>query len=822
MIVSIAKIHASNAKYYVEHAIEEGGSIVGDEHSRWRGSPAEELSLSGEVSAGDLTAALKGRSKRGDPLVRNAGSENRQAGWDLCWSVNKSVSLLWAFSPRLRQQVIESLVFEVVNDVLEIAEEKLFYSRIGAGGKQQVSAQVIRAEFMHFASRAGDPQLHVHVLIPNLARRPDGSWGALVSRELYRCQKMLGALAAAELAYRIENVLGIQVTGALNGFEVAGLPQGMAESFSTRRAEILTEMADAGVSGGKAASISARKTRSQKSSKPLISLIEEWKVAAKPFGGASSVRDSPKPARRISKKRRAGILPYLIARRCAIDLAERHGVFTEDQLIREVARRIWFGKSPVQSVIESVKAVTNRGWIIRVTEGRYQPAFTTKAILKAEDRVIKKIKGSKAENMSHSKPWLVEKILNRPASLVLEKDQREAVKWITAAGGSIKCITGPPGAGKNLVLRAAMKYWRLGLRSVIGCAQSGMAARQLEEGTGIESMTVRKLLTEFRKATLWKAFMRPVVVVDEANMVGTRDFLELINQTLRFRGTVIAIGDIDQLHSIHSGGVFERMVGELGAAELESSRRQFEHWMASAARQAKEGDVAGCFSQYAHAERLHIEPTDEEARKSLVKKWMALRAEDERNSGVKVIAQKKSEALRLNAQIQAARRENREIGLFSGRFGDSKFHRGDEVVFVSNSKKYEIRNGDVGTIERVRVDPLGRLIRVKVRLQNGKKSRAITFNPRKGPAIELGYCLTTFKAEGPVFDKCLVYLNGYQSRQNLHVQLTRSREETHIYSSSETVGRDLEHLAWAVSFDETKRLARTRIEELEKSKRRKL
>jgi conjugative relaxase-like TrwC/TraI family protein len=56
------------------------------------------------------------------------------------------------------------------------------------------------AQFDHHTSRESDPQLHTHTFIFNLAPRRDGSWGAIVNRELYKAQKRAGATYRRSLA----------------------------------------------------------------------------------------------------------------------------------------------------------------------------------------------------------------------------------------------------------------------------------------------------------------------------------------------------------------------------------------------------------------------------------------------------------------------------------------------------------------------------------------------------------------------------------------------------------------------------------------------
>jgi len=81
-------LNLAKANYYLE-----GGEPLG----RWVGKGATVLGLTGKiVQEADLKNFLQGFSPNGDKLVRNAGAEKRQAGWDLTFSAPKSVSVAWS------------------------------------------------------------------------------------------------------------------------------------------------------------------------------------------------------------------------------------------------------------------------------------------------------------------------------------------------------------------------------------------------------------------------------------------------------------------------------------------------------------------------------------------------------------------------------------------------------------------------------------------------------------------------------------------------------------------------------------------------------
>ncbi len=66
-------------------------------------------------------------------------------------------------------------------------EEHAACTRTGTGGIAQIETNgLIAAEFEHWDSRAGDPNLHTHVAVSAKVQGTDGKWRSLDARALYR------------------------------------------------------------------------------------------------------------------------------------------------------------------------------------------------------------------------------------------------------------------------------------------------------------------------------------------------------------------------------------------------------------------------------------------------------------------------------------------------------------------------------------------------------------------------------------------------------------------------------------------------------------
>jgi hypothetical protein len=104
----------------------------------------------------------------GEPVGRCPNLTSKMAavaGFDLTFSPSKSVTVAWALADDDTRQVIFECHREAVEFVLSYGEAEVFHSRSGTDGivTEDIDG-VIAAAFTHFDSRAGDPQLHDHLL----------------------------------------------------------------------------------------------------------------------------------------------------------------------------------------------------------------------------------------------------------------------------------------------------------------------------------------------------------------------------------------------------------------------------------------------------------------------------------------------------------------------------------------------------------------------------------------------------------------------------------------------------------------------------------
>lgn len=142
--------------------------------------------------------------------------------------------------------MIEAAHHAAIADVIELMERDVAATRTGASGPDGAVAQVdvaglIATAFDHYDSRAGDPQLHTHVVIANKAKTVrDGKWRTLDGRPLHAAVVALSEHYNAVLADRLTRELGVMWQSRQRGadrnvaWEIAGVPQNLFDAFSSR------------------------------------------------------------------------------------------------------------------------------------------------------------------------------------------------------------------------------------------------------------------------------------------------------------------------------------------------------------------------------------------------------------------------------------------------------------------------------------------------------------------------------------------------------------------------------------------------------------
>ena len=296
-------------------------------------------------------------------------------------------------------------------------------------------------------------------------------------------------------------------------------------------------------------------------------------------------------------------------------------------------------------------------------DGQGNERFTTVSMRSAEERLAKN-----AEALAHPSHrmsrFAVERAVRTASArgLVLGSEQRHALEHVTRAPG-LSLVVGYAGAGKSTMLGVAREAWEAAGYTVRGAALSGIAAENLEGGSGIASRTIASLEHSWARDRD-RLTSRYVLVVDEAGMIGTRQLGRVLAEAAHGGAKIVLVGDVQQLQAIEAGAAFRLLAERHGAAEISEVRRQSAQWMRDATRAFAAGRTGEALAAYAKAGMVHAADTRDVARAALIARWDAERQADPARSRI-ILTHTNAEVAMLN---QAARQKLAERGELGNRY----------------------------------------------------------------------------------------------------------------------------------------------------------
>jgi conjugative relaxase-like TrwC/TraI family protein len=806
-MVSIGKLGAGQARYYLEHAEPMPSSAaavafgVEDYYLRgqepagtWIGAGTSRLGLDALVSAEQLERVLAGLDPGDGSVLRVRGSV---PGFDVTFSAPKSVSLLFALGDAETSAAVLAAHERAVAAAFGYLERTSAVARRGASGLESVQGEgLVGAAFVHRLSRAGDPQLHSHVLVTNMVRDASGRWTALDGRRLYAHGRTAGYLYQAALRDELTGSLGVD-WGPIRkgGAEIAGVPQRAIKAFSRRRAEVLNAMALAGGVGPNAARIATFASRRAKDHRLRPDdLLEEWQLRAFKLGLA------PSQISRLLHRRLPDGTELEDQDAVFAELAGPHGLtakrstFTRNDVLRAIAERLPAGAA-VAAVEEAADAflrsqhavpllVPHRGdgrpVAIRLQTGRQvvlprEPVYSTPELLTVEHRIVSRADQARGGGFGIADVESTERAI-AAAPVELTDEQVEMVRRLTRDGDGIAAVVGAAGTGKTTALAAANAAWATSGTKVIGCAVARRAAHQLEASAGIPATSVTALLRRPEQIP-----HRGVIVLDEAGMVGTRPLAALVDHAEAAEAKLVLVGDHRQLPALEAGGALHTLAARLDAIELHENRRQREQWERDAVQHLRDGSIDRALDVYDAHDRVVIGEQPDNVMRQLVADWRE--GGDPANSVM--IAHRRRDVAELNRRARALLHADDQLGEIELELPGGAFAVGDQVVLKLNDKRINVRNGERGTISHI--DHTRKALEVRLGDRNVLLPREyLERRTASGdPTIQHGYAITAYIAQGLTCEHAYVLARDDAYREWAYTTMTRARAGSRLYVIAE-------------------------------------
>lgn len=349
----------------------------------------------------------------------------------------------------------------------------------------------------------------------------------------------------------------------------------------------------------------------------------------------------------------------------------------------------------------------------------------------------------------------------------------------------VAVLTGGPGTGKTTILRVLVSILQPKKVRVALASPTGRAAQRLSEATGMEALTIHRLL-EFDPAT--GGFLRkpgkPIeadyVIIDESSMLDTFLAASLI-AAIRPGAHLLLVGDADQLPSVGPGNVLRDIIAS-GSFPVVRLDRIF--------RQASGSHIVGlAHSILAGQQSSGLQALEAPDKPALQGEVQWLEATDSATVLERIIRLVKYLAkacpglnLRNDLQVLSPMHKG-EVGVanLNERLREilnpgavnqpGLFAAGDKVMQNRNNYELGIYNGDIGMVEKI--NPGGGGMEVTFGRQKVELGRS-DFSD-----LSLAYAVTVHKSQGseyPVVILPLVRQHFVLLQRNLlYTAVTRAK-----------------------------------------------
>ena len=448
-------------------------------------------------------------------------------------------------------------------------------------------------------------------------------------------------------------------------------------------------------------------------------------------------------------------------------ITREQATFTERDLARFVHRHS-DGKDQFDQVMSAVRASPEL--VPLGMDGRGEARFTSRLMLVIEERLEQS-----AEALATARDHGVSARFRDAAmaasarrGLTLSAEQARALEHVTGKEG-LACVVGYAGSGKSAMLGVAREAWEAEGYTVRGVALSGIAAENLEGGSGIASRTPASLEHQWEQGR-YHLTGRDVLVIDEAGMIGSRQMERILSHAREAGAKVVLVGDPEQLQAIEAGAAFRAIAERHGAVEITEVRRQREDWQRDATRQFATGRTGEALEAYQRRDLVHAAATREQARAELVDRWDHDRQAAPTATRI-ILTHTNAEVRELNDLARSRLSDAGALGddvTMQVERGERTFAVGDRVMFLKNERSLGVKNGTLGVLEQASPE------RLAVRLDD---SRRVAFDLKDYAYLDHGYPATFHKVQGVTVDRAHVLPTPGMDRHSAYVAMSRRRRE---------------------------------------------
>ena len=525
-------------------------------------------------------------------------------GYDVTFDRPKGVSVLQGLAPAAMADRMEQIHLEAVRESMAALEAWVGYTMAGHHGDGQRAQRVetsglVGTMTVHRTARPvdaqtpGDPHLHTHVLVANLARGSDGKWRTIAAggRDLMRHVPAVGELDRALERDKLtrEFGLGFRQDVRTGRWDVIGVPDELKKTFSRRQAQVLAKAGEnATPEQGRAA---ARATARAKVASTPASERASWReraleAAHDPAQVVTAALEGREPGEpTVQRGGPDGPSPVDPDALAAAVWDPESGVtantktVTRAKVMAHVAGVCGTGL-PDAAALEELTDHVLAHELAQALPGSgshftHADRYTSVDLVAAEhtitDAATRRLgDGSGVVDAERTKKALI--FWQRKKGFRASPEQARTIVRLVRAGHGIDMVQGVAGAGKTTIMSAARTAWEAGGLRVEGAAVAAVAASGLRTEAGINTRTVAAWRRRIEGGPGLAGV--DVLVLDESAMVADRDLAALVTEADRTGTKLVGIGDSQQLRSVGAGGAFARVHELVDGETLTENRRQ--------------------------------------------------------------------------------------------------------------------------------------------------------------------------------------------------------------------------------------------------------
>ncbi|MCV7017787.1 MobF family relaxase [Mycolicibacterium aichiense] len=722
-------------------------------------------------------------------------------GFDLTFCAPKSVSLIRAIrADDVTDKAIADAHATAISEAMEYLATHAGYTRVhnpATGEKDLVRLPgLVAIAYQHETSRAGDPHLHTHVIVPNRQARGDGRLVSIDGTSLYHEAKAAGVIYQATLRRELHRSMGYEwlpVDPSTGMAEVAGIDPSSITAWSQRSSQ-LREWAAGNLAVNESREpTSSQLAAAQKATRPTkpeqlgwTELRAGWRTDERGLGIDGAAH------RRARRNRMAASGPRFDRHRIADAAATiEKAAFTRADLVEVIGAQLPVdtARSPRELVEEAVDEIAVRLTAPREAHQREgHERFTLDLILAEEAAVLDLVDAHDPRSILSGLPDDIDG---------LSPDQQRAVVNIAVSPWLVQPLSAPAGAGKTTSMRAlvAMAHRGRGSRVLVLAPTGNAVDVAVREGAGDTGYTIAKAVRDIDSQRLILS-PRDLVIVDEAGMVGTDDLRRLLIATTTTGVKTVLVGDQHQLAPVKArGGMFAQLCTDLPwtqkLSEVWRMRDPEERSASLALRDGGPDPLRRAIEWYRKNHRLHA--GDEVAMASAA--LTAYRCDIAAGKDSLLICDTKEMADAVNQRIHIETIDPNALAVAAARGHQIAVddlvisRRNDPTIGVfdaTDTTKHAdpVRNGNRWRVYAI--DPDGQRIAAR-RVSDG--ACTVFTGDYLREHITHGYAVTVHSAQGATADTTHAVLSENITRAVFYVAISRGRDANTAYFT-EQLGTD--------------------------------